>query len=414
MNHMDEDARPVAGGGSPTPPRSRVAVLAALMVTLSSSMPVYVVGALSVEMRRSLELGPGALGVAVGLYYLGAAASSIPLSRLAERVGGGRVMRVSSAVEAILLLMIAAFATTSVVLAVLLAATGVVSGAIMPATYLFLARRVEPRRQGLAFGVNQAAVPLAPLLGGLAVPFVALTVGWRWAFVMAAGLAIGASVIVPASLSSLSERRQARQAAAPARMRVLPLVVLSAGLGLGMFAASGILAFLAPGAVSGGFSRADAGFLVAAVGAVTVFGRIVVGFRADRRDGEHLRIVATMAGIGAVGYLLMAAGAQLHTRWLFVVAALLATGVGWAWNALFNLSVVRSHLQAPAKATGITDVGGRLGGVAGPVVAGQIVAHGSFQLAWAVMAVAGFAAGAAVLAGRHLLKDFSVVRQGNV
>ncbi len=377
-------------------------------------MPVYVVGALSVEMRRSLAFGPGALGLAVGLYFLGAAASSIPFSRLAERVGGGRVMRVSSALEAGLLLTIAEFAASSVELAVLLAATGVVSGAIMPATYLFLARRVEPGRQGRAFGINQAAVPLAPLLGGLAVPFVALTVGWRWAFVIAAGLALVASGIVPTSLSSLSERRQARREAPPATVAVLPLVVLSAGLGLGMFAASGILAFLAAGAVSGGFSRADAGFLVASVGAVAVVGRIVVGIRADHRSGEYLRIVAAMAGLGSFGYLLMAAGEQTHVRWLFLIAALLATGFGWSWNALFNLSVVRSHLQAPAKATGITDVGGRLGGVAGPVVAGQIVAHGSYPLAWATMGAAAFGAAGALLAGRRLLGHSGLSREVNL
>jgi 4-diphosphocytidyl-2-C-methyl-D-erythritol kinase len=45
-----------------------------------------------------------------------------------------------------------------------------------------LARRVEVARRATAFAVKQSAIPAAMLLGGLAVPALALTVGWRWAF----------------------------------------------------------------------------------------------------------------------------------------------------------------------------------------------------------------------------------------
>ena len=43
--------------------------------------------------------------------------------------------------------------------------------------------------RSLAFGLKQSSVPLATFLSGLAIPFVALTLGWRWAFVLAAALA---------------------------------------------------------------------------------------------------------------------------------------------------------------------------------------------------------------------------------
>ena len=46
-----------------------------------------------------------------------------------------------------------------------------------------LAQHVPARRQGLSFGVKQAAIPVSTLLAGAAVPTVALTAGWRWAFV---------------------------------------------------------------------------------------------------------------------------------------------------------------------------------------------------------------------------------------
>src|SRR5205823_1137887 len=62
---------------------------------------------------------------------------------------------------------------------------------------LTLARSVPAHRLGLSFGVKQAAIPLATLLAGAAVPAVALTVGWRWAYVIAAGLAVLALVGAP-------------------------------------------------------------------------------------------------------------------------------------------------------------------------------------------------------------------------
>ena len=46
------------------------------------------------------------------------------------------------------------------------------------------AGQVPAGRQGLSFGVKQAAIPVSTLLAGAAVPTVALTLGWRWAFVL--------------------------------------------------------------------------------------------------------------------------------------------------------------------------------------------------------------------------------------
>jgi len=397
------------GDRPPVPTRTAPtwhAVLASVLVSLGSSLPIYVLAAMSVEIDHSLAFGASALGLAAGAYYFGAAASSIPFSRLAERVGGARVMRVGSVAVGVLLILIATVARSWSVLTVLLGLAGVATGAIMPANYLFLARRVPRQSQGRAFGLNQAAVPLAALLGGLAVPSVALTVGWRWAFAMAGVVAVVAGAVVPLSMTSLAERRRARQGRVLGPVRLLPLVTLSVGVGLGMFAVSGFIAFLALGAVHGGFSRAGAGYLVATAGAAAVVMRVVVGFGADRRGGNYFRAVAVMMTAGGVGYLLISVASAERVRWLFAAAAIAGVGVGWGWNALFNLGIVRAHLQAPAKATGVTDVGGRIGGVLGPVATGQILDHAHYDVAWLVLAIAAFLAAMTVTVGyRQLATD---------
>lgn len=405
--------QPVPASGTPGVVSTSTTVLAAVLVTLGASLPVYVLGAMSVEVEHSLAFGAGTLGLAAGAYYFGAAASSIPLSRFAERVGGGRVMRVASAAEGVLLLLIATVARSWPALTVLLGLTGIAGGAVMPAVYLFLTRRVPEDRQGRAFGINQAAVPLAPLLGGLGVPLVALTVGWRWAFVMAAALALVAAAVVPKSLTTLTDRRLARRGRDLAPVRPLPIVALSVGIGLGMFAASGFLTFLATGAVHDGFTRAGAGYLVASAGAAAVVARIGIGIRADRRREGHFPAVAVMLTMGGVGYLLVALASAGRVHWLFVAAAVVAAGTGWGWNALFNLAVVRAHHHAPAKATGFTDVGARLGGVLGPVVAGQILRVAPYDVAWLAISLAAFGAAIAILLGSHQLAKGPVVSKSS-
>jgi MFS family permease len=392
--------------GPPAVPRATrpgYDLFVALAVTTTASLPVFLVATLAIEIRQSLHFGASALGMAVSLYYLGAAVGSVPLSRVVERVGGVRVLRVACLTSAALLVLLGTVTSSWLVLAVLLVPCGISSAAIAPASNLFLARRIRPARQGAAFGVKQAAIPLASLVGGLSVPAVALTLGWRWAFLLAGALALAAGLLVPPSRTPAAVRARSRPDGGAGGVDVVPLVILAAGLGLGVFAASGLAAFLATAAVSAGFARGTAGLIVAAAGGAAVIVRVASGVLADRRGGRHFPVVATMLAVGAVGYGMAAVGAGLGVRWLLVPAAVLALGAGWGWNGLFNFAVVRTHIHAPARATGITQVGGRLGGVLGPLTLGLVIDHASYAAAWSVATAVALLAAGAVLVGRHLL-----------
>jgi MFS family permease len=290
------------------------------------------------------------------------------------------------------------------VLSVLLFLAGALSGAMSPGTNLFLARRSAVERQGLAFGLKQSAVPLASLLGGLAVPAVALSVGWRWAFCLGGIVALGAAWLIPASRTSLAERRRQHRAQPRAEVRTGALVVLALGLGLGVLAASGCVAFLVSSAVHIGYQKGTAGLIVAMASVAAVLARIVNGIQADRRGRRHFIVIAMMLGVGVAGYAALAAGAGLGDRVLFAVGAIVALGAGWGWNGLFNFAVVRSHPDSPATATGVTQVGGRLGGVFGPVLIGVVVAHGSYTDGWLVAAGAALCGALVTLAGGRLLR----------
>ncbi|MGC8463788.1 MAG: MFS transporter [Acidimicrobiales bacterium] len=377
-------------------------VSSATAATVAGSFTVFLVGSLAVQMRASLHFGTAGLGIAVSVYYLGASLGSVPFGRLAETVGGVRVMRAAALAAAAVQLLVGVVAPSWGVLVGLLFVAGLVSSAIQPAANLFLARRTPPTRQGLAFGVKQAAVPFAALCGGVAVPALALTVGWRWAFVAAAVLAVAAAVSVPRPRTSLAERRS-RPVVVPAPGSLRPLVILAVGFGLGVFAASGMTAFIVTSAVHDGLSSSHAGLLAALGGAVAVAGRLVAGARADRRGGAHFTATAVLLAVGSAGYVVLAIGSATGLPVLYVLGVLLAYGAGWGWNGVFNFAVVRSHADAPARATSITQVGGRLAGALGPVTFGLVAAHWSFGAAWTLDGVAALGAALVIVAGRTAL-----------
>src|SRR5690606_11387157 len=126
---------------------------------------------------------------------------------------------------------------------------------------------VPVQRQGLAFGVKEASIPAATLAAGIAVPTIALTVGWRWAF--AIGLIPWLAILI--LLPTVQTRVPAPQPASRpkgdhGRRSVLPrraLVMAAAAAAFGTGAASGVGIFLTDSAVAMGSSPAAAGLLLA-------------------------------------------------------------------------------------------------------------------------------------------------------
>jgi MFS family permease len=183
------------------------------------------------------------------------------------------------------------------------------------------------------------------------------------------------------------------------RLQLAALGLLAVAFALGVGAATALASFLVEAGVHDGLSRGAAGLLAALGGGSGIVARVVVGFAADRRGGRHLRVVAAMLACGAVGYALLAVGSAAA----LAAGAVLAYGLGWGWNGLFNFAVVRTHPGAPGRATGITQAGGRIGGVLGPLAFGFVAAGVSFRLAWAATAVAALLAAGGMLLGRRLV-----------
>lgn len=374
------------------PPRRADLVPVVLAATVGP-LPAFLTGALATQIRDDLHFGAAALGLAVGSHFACAAVASAPLGRVSERLGAGRALRTGSVASGLLLLGAAGLSRSWGLLVVFLAAGGVANALIQPAANLFLARIVPERRQGLAFGIKQSAIPAGTLLGGLAVPAVALTVGWRWAYVCAAALAFLASATVPDRQDGVSESPAARP-----RISEPQLGLMSVGVAFGAAAAGALAGFLVSGAVDSGVEAGPAGVLLSAGSLIGISVRLSAGAWLDRRGGPPLRTVTLMLLGGAIAYAVMSA----HEAWLYVAAVPLAFGAGWAWPGLTNLAVVRLRPQAPGAATGVIQIGTYLGAVLGPLVFGVVVDTTSYTVGWLLASVWALVGAGAFTVARRL------------
>ena len=363
----------------------------------AAALPPFLVGGLAVQIRADLRFEAVGLGLAVSAYWLSSALFSAVLGRLAEHLGARRALRIGLTANLVVQLTVATAARTWGLLVLVMAVGGVVNALIQLAVNVLLTQKMPPHRLGVALGAKQSAIPMSTLLAGLAVPVIALTVGWRWAFVAGAGLAALALALLP---STAQVRAVTAQRPRIGDRPMLPLVVLSIGAGFGAAAAGALAAFLVSGSVEAGIGEGAAGLLLTLGSACGIAVRMLAGARADRRDRGHLRVVALMLAGGSVAYLAFATGRP----WAYVALTPVAFGAGWAWPGLFNLAVVRDNPDIPGVATGITQTGVYVGALLGPLLFGVVVQHGSYAPAWLMTAAWTGVAAAVMVVGRRLLR----------
>lgn len=372
-------------------------VLLAVAVATATVLPAFLTGGLAVQVRGEMGFGEAALGLAVAIFFVTSSLGSVPLGRVVERIGANRAMRLAAATSAASLLGVALLAGSWSSLVACLLVGGLANAVSHPAANLSLAREVPAGRLGLSFGIKQSAIPAATLLAGLAVPGLALTLGWRWAFAGGAALALAVALFVPPGTPGSGA--QGIKEARAGDVRVAPLILLALGIGLGSTAATPLGAFIVESSVAAGLGEASAGLLLAFGSAVGIIVRVTLGYLADGMEGGRLRLVAAMLGLGVVGFALLATGAG----GLLVLGTALAFGAGWGWPGLFNFAVVRVNPGAPAAATGITQTGASGGAALGPLLFGVVVEASSYGVAWLFSGAMALAALVAILLGRRMV-----------
>ena len=380
------------------------AVLRAVSVSVLGVLPAFLVGALAVQIRADLDVGLGLFGLAAATLFTVSGGLARPAGRLVQRLGSRRGAALAAALATASLTVIALAGSPAALMAGL-AVGGLGNAVAQPSANAVVSELVTEQRLGVAFGIKQSSIPAATLLGGLAVPGVALVFGWRWAVACAVGLAV---VLL---LLSFTGRDTGRRAGAPrdpgaprAPDRGLPrggLVVLTVGGFLGSAAATPTGVFLVDSAVAAGIDAGAAGLLFAGCSVLGLVVRIGYGLLVDRHPTRSAYLfIANLLAAGTAGYVLLAAGTVPAS----VAGGVLAYGAGWAWTGLFHFAVIRDNRDAAASVTGFVQTGLSLGAASGPLLFGVVAQTWSYSAAWLTAAALSLAGAVTVRVSRRMVR----------
>ncbi len=369
---------PHAPGPPLAPGRSQAGLLRPSVLAIAAGaatvLPGFLVGALALQIRSDLDVSVGAVAAGVTVFFAAGAIGAGPGGRLAERTGALRAIR-GCLVATAACLLAAALAGSLVVLLLLVAVAGMANAVSQPAINLFMADQVPLRRQGLAFGIKQSAIPAAVLVSGLALPLLALPLGWRPTFGLCALGALAVAAVVRRTAGSFVPPLPRPPAPRPSRA----LLMTAVGAALGSAAPNSLGAYLVASAVDIGIAEGTAGLLAAAGSAGSLVVRVVLGEWADRLGYYGFAIVVGLLATGSSGFALLASDATAA----FVAGAVIAFALGWGWPGLFNLAVVDHNRHAPGAATGVTQTGIYLGAAGGPAAYGLLSTEFGYSAAWA-------------------------------
>lgn len=365
-------------------------LLAAMASRTISVFPLYFVGGFSILIRDDLPFTEVQLGTAVATFYASYALASIPVGWAGDRLSARASLHVGVIIGCVCLALIAV-AQSWTHIAIVMPIAGIASAFTQPGANVAIYEAVSRRRQGLAFGLKQASVPIASFMVGLSIPVVGLTLGWRAAFLIGVASFIPYLIITPKIPVS-----RITAAARKLRVKFRPsgaLILLTVAAGLASGAINCLAPFYVASVTAHGTTTAVAGILLAVGGASAFVSRIGWGWLSDRTDGNVMRTTIILLFVGSVGFSLLMFDVGVP---LLVVATLLAFGAGSGWSGLYHLAIIRHHPDSPGAATGMTAAGLAIGGVVGPALFGLLVRPDNFMPAWA--ATGGLMLASAILA----------------
>lgn len=351
--------------------------------TMCSAFPVFLTGALGVQLADDVGLSATEIGLAMGASFTVAAILSAPMGRVAERLGPRRGFTAGLTVSAASMAAVAIFGRSFWQFCVILAVAGAANALNQPAANLMLTTHIDAERLGFALATKQSGMPAAAVLGGAAVPALALTVGWSWAYASGAAIAVVAIAFLPVDVGGRATRHMSPSGSGVMRAARpdlgVPLLVLYAMVGLlGSTNAGAMVGFVTSGAEASGLDPGAAGLVLSLGSLVGVASRLYQGWQVDRSGVLPIQRLVWLYALGGIGVLVLAVDVPLT----YVLAPLPAFAFGWAWPGLFNLSVVRNNPSAPAAATGISQVGVFVGAALGPALGGIIIDNAGYRALW--------------------------------
>lgn len=357
-----------------------------------SVVPLFMTGALSVEIADELGASRTWLGAGFAAPFAVGAVFASAISRIVDRYGPRRAGRAAGVVTAASLFILGALVAGPLSLVVVMGISGIGTTMAQIAANVALARADALGPNATAFAAKEAAVPLAAVGAGLSVPLLAQPFGWRTSFLLA-GVAVVFWVARMPQIAVAGETRAGGGAEGwqpDAAMVALGLVGLFTGA-----ISNSISTFAVDFSVTQGAGHATAAVLLMVGSGGTFAARLGSGIIVDRYGISPVRLGQLFAAAAMVSMVALSIGSpEFAILWLPVVMLL-----SWGWPNLLYYAAAERFSAAASRATAFVLAFVFVGTVAGPIAIGAIADHFGYSVAWAIGAaslavavVAGFRA----------------------
>lgn len=360
---------------------------AALLVGMTvSTFMMSALGSLAPLIRDDLDISRSALGMLTTVMFAVGGLLSPVAGRVADDVGGRRLL-VGLFALAALCYSAAAASSGYVWLLVVACVMGLPVAAGNPSTNKLLAERIPPGRQGIITGVKQSGVQVGIFLAGAVLPAGALAFGWRGMLLASVALPLLGllltRVFVP--LDELRPGRGERASSGPLGPVVLRLALYALLMGLGVAAFGAYMPLYANESL--GLSVSASGLTVALAGLVGIGSRILWARAAEHHMSTPMAL--TVIGVGAVLAQAAVWAADSVGAWLAWAGVLLMGLTAGSWNAVGMLEIVRGMDSADAgRASGAVLLAFYAGYVFSPTAFGYSVDRtGAYDLGWGTLLV---------------------------
>lgn len=349
--------------------------------TIIASLPGLMAGALAPILSEALRFSVAGLGTAFAVSSGVSALVSTRIGRSVDRLGATRSIWVAMLFTASVALLIAVAVRNFSTLVVLLVLATLGSRLIEPAANRLLVEEIDQRRLGFAFGLKQSAPPFAAVLAGLSVSLP----DWRVAYGLATVLALGVAMAVWPRDSTAAAQRPQVSATEVRRPNDLDdgddrrtVLILTVAFGLAHASFPAILQFYVTAAVAAGTTPSAAGRMLAVASGLAVATRLTLGVVSDRMFDGHLKLCGVMLGIGAIGFVLLAAGGST----LATVGVVVALGTAWGFNGVFWFTMIRHNPSNAGSVSGRIAPGALIALTLSPLLFGQIAENIGFRVGW--------------------------------
>ena len=353
-----------------------------LLAMAVSTMTSHALGILANFLIDEFSITRAELGAVIAVSSALGAVVAIPSGRGVDLIGAKRSLLAVFALSA-LSFFLYAVARNMVVMYVASAIAAIPLSSANSATNKTIALLLPPRRRGIVTGVKQSGVSLALFLSGVALPPVALRLGWRTALGIVGAMTVVAlastAVVVP---REPEDRRKG--ASGTAGLRLDPgLVALTVFAFLLGFANSAV-AFLPLYAqealelspVLGGIAAGLAGF-------AAVIGRVFWARVVDlNREFEKMLQWQAAGGVLAFGLILTAPYGL--GQWQLAAGALLMGFTTSSWNSVGMLAVIsRAGPNLAGSQSGVLMFGFMAGlGIGPPIQGWSVDLTGNYLVLW--------------------------------